>query len=58
LLNKLDEIQRNKINYYRKMNSHANKYENLNDFDFSEQYSPVQMPTGGTGTRENPIILK
>jgi hypothetical protein len=58
LLNKLDEIQRNKINYYRKMNTHANKYGNLNDFDFSEQYSPVQMPAGGAGTRENPIILK
>lgn len=58
LLDKLDQIQRGKIDYYRKMNSHANKFKNLNDFDFSEQYSPIQMPTGGIGTRENPIKLK
>ena len=58
LLNKLDEIQRNKIDYYRKMNSHANKFGNLNDFDFSEQYSPIQAPSAALGTRENPIKLK
>ena len=58
LLDKLDQIQRGKIDYYRKMNLHANKFKNLNDFDFSEQYSPIQMPTGGIGTRENPIKLK
>lgn len=58
LLNKLDEIQRNKIDYYRKMNSHANKFGNLNDFDFSEQYSPIQTPSAALGTRENPIKLK
>ena len=58
LLNKLDEIQRNKIDYYRKMNSHANEFGNLNKFDFAEQYSPVQMPSAGVGTRENPIKLK
>jgi hypothetical protein len=23
------------------MNAHANKYGNLNDFDFSENYSPI-----------------
>lgn len=58
LLNKLDEIQRNKIDYYRKMNSHANKFGNLNEFDFSEQYSPIQTPSAALGTRENPIKLK
>jgi hypothetical protein len=58
LLNKLDEIQRNKIKYYRDMNAHANKYGNLNDFDFSEQYSPIQTPSAAIGTRENPIKLK
>ena len=39
LLNKMEEIQRGKIDYYKKMNTHANKYGNLNDFDFSEKYS-------------------
>lgn len=58
LLNKLDQIQRNKIDYYRKMNTHANKFGNLNEFDFSEQYSPIQTPSAGAGTRENPIVLK
>lgn len=58
LLDKLDQIQRNKIDYYRKMNEHANKFGNLNDFDFSEQFSPIQTPASGLGTRENPIKLK
>ena len=58
LLEKLDEIQRNKIEYYRKMNAHANKFGNLNEFDFSEQYSPIQTPSAAPGTRENPIKLK
>jgi hypothetical protein len=39
LLNKMEEIQRGKIDYYKKMNTHANKYGNLNDFDFSDKYS-------------------
>lgn len=51
LLNKLEEIQRGKIDYYKKMNAHANKYGNLNDFDFSEKYSgvlgtPPKTPSG------------
>jgi len=51
LLNKLEEIQRGKIDYYKKMNAHANKYGNLNDFDFSEKYSgvlnaPSKSPSG------------
>ena len=58
LLNKIEEIQRGKIDYYRKMNTHANKFGNLNEFDFSEQYSPIQKPSAGAGTRENPIVLK
>lgn len=55
LLNKLDEIQRNKIDYYRKMNSHANKFGNLNTFDFSEQYSPIQTP-GSSGGALKPTL--
>jgi hypothetical protein len=39
LLNKMEEIQRGKIDYYKKMNAHANKYGNLNDCDFSNKYS-------------------
>lgn len=47
LIDKLQEIQRGKIDYYKKMNSHANKYGNLNNFDFSEVYSPVGTSTPG-----------
>lgn len=36
LINKLEEIQKGKIAYYEKMNAHANKYNNLNDFKFAE----------------------
>jgi hypothetical protein len=50
LLNKLEEIQRGKIDYYKKMNAHANKYGNLNDFDFSEKYSGVLMNPSKTQT--------
>lgn len=49
LLNKIDEIQRGKINYYKKMTDYANKYGNLNSFDFSETYSPTTAPTPSTG---------
>lgn len=41
LLNKLEEIQLGKIEYYKKMSAHANVNKNLNDFDFSEKYSGV-----------------
>lgn len=44
LLNKIEEIQRGKIDYYRKMNDYANKNNNLNGFDFSEVYSPIKTP--------------
>ena len=49
LLNKIDEIQRGKINYYKKMTDYANKYGNLNSFDFSETYSPTTAPAPSTG---------
>jgi len=48
LLNKLEEIQRGKIDYYQKMNAHANKFKNLNDFDFSEKYSGKLTAPSGT----------
>lgn len=44
LLGKIEEIQRGKIDYYRKMTDYANKNNNLNGFDFSETYSPVSAP--------------
>ena len=40
LLDKLAEIQRGKISYYTKMNEHANKFGNLNTFDFAQPYAP------------------
>ena len=51
LLNKLEEIAVGKINYYKKLNSHANKYNNLNDFDFSQNYAPIapKTPTSAGG---------
>ena len=53
LIDKLQEIQRGKIDYYKKMTAHANKYKNLNDFDFSDVYSPITKTTppttGGAG---------
>ena len=44
LLDKIEEIQRGKIDFYRKMNEHANQYGNLNTFDFSQSYAPVSTP--------------
>jgi len=51
LLNKIESLQQDKINYWKKMTAHANKYNNLNDFDFSENYSPIATtpPTTGGG---------
>lgn len=51
LLNKLEEIQRGKIDFYRKANAHANQFGNLNTFDFSQQYAPV-APAGGWSIRK------
>ena len=45
LLDKIEQIQRGKIAYYGKMKAHANKNNNLNDFDFSEVYT-VTPPIG------------
>ena len=51
LLNKLEEIQREKIEYYRKMNAHANEFKNLNNFDFSDKYSGI---LGGSSSASTP----
>jgi len=50
LLGKIEEIQRGKIDYYRKMTDYANKNNNLNGFDFSETYSPISAPAPTTST--------
>ena len=50
LLNKLEEIAAGKINYYSKLNEHANKYGNLNTFDFSQNYAPVAPKAPFTAT--------
>lgn len=50
LLGKIEEIQRGKIDYYRKMTDYANKNNNLNGFDFSETYSPISVPAPTTST--------
>lgn len=49
LLNKMESLQKDKIKYWKDMNAHANKYGNLNDFDFSENYSPTSMMPPATG---------
>lgn len=56
LIQKMKEIQSGKINAYQKMNTHANQFGQLNDFDFSQNYMPIQAaqsplatPGGGTG---------
>jgi len=49
LIDKLQEIQRGKIDYWRKMNDYANKKGNLNEFDFSEVYSPITKSTPAAG---------
>jgi hypothetical protein len=51
LLNKIESLQKDKIKYWKDMNTHANKYGNLNDFDFSENYSPIAtMPPAAGGS--------
>jgi len=44
LINKIAEIQQGKIKFYKDMNAYANKYDNLNEFDFSKQYVPSAAP--------------
>lgn len=59
IIRKLKEIQSGKINLYRRMNEYANKNNNLNDFDFSQNYMPPSIiAPQGAGTKENPIKLK
>ena len=58
LIQKLKEIQQGKINLYRKMNEHANKFGQLNTFDFSQNYMPVGVSAAPLGTKENPIKLR
>jgi len=49
LLNKIESLQKDKIKYWKDMNAHANKYGNLNDFDFSQNYSPIATAPPATG---------
>lgn len=42
LIGKMKEIQLGKIDAYQKMNAHANQFQNLNNFDFSQNYMPIQ----------------
>jgi hypothetical protein len=49
LLDKIEKLQEDKITYWKKMTAHANKYNNLNDFDFSENYSPSAAISPATG---------
>jgi hypothetical protein len=56
LLGKLREIQEGKIDYWKKINDHANKYGNLNTFDFAVPYAPptalaAPAATGGWAIR-------
>ena len=56
---KIKEIQNGKIDAYQKMNAHANKFDNLNDFDFSQNYMPIQaaqspLATPGGGGAKQP----
>jgi hypothetical protein len=46
LLDKIEQIQKGKVEYFRKMKAHANKYRNLDEFDFSEVYTII--PTAGS----------
>lgn len=52
LLNKLEEIQRGRIAFQRRMTEHANRFGNLNTFDFSQQYAPV-APAAGWSIRRS-----
>jgi hypothetical protein len=49
LLDKIEQIQRNKVDFYRKMNEHANKFGNLNTFDFAQQGAPVTPAAPNAG---------
>jgi hypothetical protein len=53
LLDKIEQIQKGKVEYFRKMKAHANKYRNLDEFDFSEVYTviPVAGSSAATATK-------
>lgn len=44
LIAKLKEIHQKKIDRWKRMNQHANKYGNLNDFDFSDGEALATVP--------------
>ena len=59
LIQKMKEIQSGKINAYQRMNAHANQFGQLNDFDFSQNYMPIQaaqspLATPGGGGAKQP----
>ncbi len=56
LITKLKEIHSKNINYYRDMSKHANKFGNLNDFDFAKNAPSDTGPA--LGSKENPIKLQ
>jgi hypothetical protein len=56
LIAKLKEIHKKNISYYKNMSSHANKYGNLNEFNFAENAPSTASPA--LGTKENPIKLQ
>ena len=56
LLAKISEIQQGKIDYWKQINSHANKYGNLNNFDFAVPGAPPTpaLSTGNTDWKIRP----
>jgi hypothetical protein len=61
LLEKIEEIQRGKITYYKKMEKYANKEGDLNGFDFSEVYTvtpPVGSPAASSVKSKADAIIK
>jgi len=58
LIQKLKEINKGKIEVYRKMNEHANKFGNLNDFDFSQDYVPFVPKVSSTSSSDADLIGK
>jgi hypothetical protein len=51
LIAKISEIQKGKIDYWKQINSHANKFGNLNDFDIAIPYAPP-TPASSTGSTD------
>ena len=51
LIAKISEIQQGKIDYWKQINSHANKYGNLNNFDFAVPGAP-STPASSTGNTD------